>query len=300
MQYAVLLEGNVYECDNIASPFVFGIVCPKIYIPFRLSQSEKDCILMHERYHIKKRDYLIKNGAYLLACIYWFNPLVWLALHLMGCDMEMRCDENAISILGTGSKKEYSSTLLAFALNKRQYPISLLSFGEGNVSKRVKNILGYQKPSRIKIAAGIAVIAIVTAACATDGDSATDKNTEESEKEVELCGLYITEHDSIDGLNNIGPRLHLAQDNQFVFTENIFSSYLGVGTYTIENQIVTAKTDDGKYTYVFHILEDGRLLFDVDKSAEILVMKEDLKNLVTLDTDTIFTKTNDSSFDTVE
>lgn len=144
------------------------------------------------------------------------------------------------------------------------------------------------------------MVTIVTAACAADKDAAIDKKTEEKEKEMELCGTYITKYDSIDGLNNIGPSLYLAQNNQFVFTYNILSSYLGVGTYTMEDQIVTANTDDGKYTYVFHILEDGSLLFDVDKSAEVFVIKEDSKNLVALDTDTAFTKTNDANSEIVE
>lgn len=198
---------------------------PKIYIAFRLIQSKKGFILMNKRYHIGKREYLLK---------------------------------------------------------------------------RIKDIWKYQKNSHIKIAVGLAMIAIVTVACAADTNLTIDENTEENVKEVDLCGMYITEYDSIEGLDGLGPSLYLAQDNRFVFTYNILSSYLGVGIYSMENQIVTANTDDGKYTYVFHILEDGSLLFDVDKSAEVLVIKEDLKNIVALDTDTAFTKTNNVSSDIIE
>lgn len=201
------------------------IMYPKIYIVFRLIQSKKGFILMNKRYHIEKREYLLK---------------------------------------------------------------------------RIKDICKYQKNSHIKIAVGLTMIAIVIVACAADTNLTIDENTEENVKEVDLCGMYITEYDSIEGLDGLGPSLYLAQDNRFVFTYNILSSYLGVGIYSMENQIVTANTDDGKYTYVFHILEDGSLLFDVDKSAEVLVIKEDLKNIVALDTDTAFTKTNNVSSDIIE
>ena len=51
---AVHMEGNIWECDHLTTPFVLGIVRPRIYIPFHLSAEEKPYILAHETYHIKK------------------------------------------------------------------------------------------------------------------------------------------------------------------------------------------------------------------------------------------------------
>lgn len=171
IQYRVRLYGNVYECDNIRSPFVLGIVSPKIYLPFRLNDTEQQCILAHERYHIRRKDYLIKNAAYLLAIVYWFHPLVWAAYRLMCVDMEMSCDEEVIATFTVDLRKEYSRLLLAFAANKRQPSVSPLAFGEEQIVKRVKNILNYKKTPRWKLIGGAVVLVITMAACATDAST---------------------------------------------------------------------------------------------------------------------------------
>lgn len=168
IRYSIRLSGNVYECDQIRSPFVIGIVSPRIYLPFRLRETEQQCILAHEQYHIKRRDHLIKGFAYLLVMVYWFHPLVWIAYHLMCIDMEMSCDEKIILQFTVELRKEYSRLLLAFATNKRQLSAGPLAFGEESTMKRIKNILNYKKAAHWKLAAGAAVLVLTTAACATD------------------------------------------------------------------------------------------------------------------------------------
>lgn len=168
IRYSVHLYDNVYACDKIRSPFVSGMCAPKIYLPFRLSDVGQECVIAHERYHIRRRDYLIKGFAYVLAIVYWFHPLVWAAYYLMCVDMEMSCDEKIISGFSLEMRKEYSRLLLAFASNKRQLPASPLAFGEENTRKRIKNILQYKKTARWKLAAGAVLIMFTMAACATD------------------------------------------------------------------------------------------------------------------------------------
>ena len=90
---AVHLQDNVYECDGIPSPFVMGLLSPRIYIPFRLGEQEKNYIISHEKYHIRRRDNLVKVAAFLLCSVYWFQPLVWLSYFLLIRDIEMSCDE---------------------------------------------------------------------------------------------------------------------------------------------------------------------------------------------------------------
>lgn len=173
VRYSMRLSGNVYECDAIRSPFVMGVIEPRIYLPFRLNAAEQQCVLAHERYHIRRKDYLVKCFAYLLAVVYWFQPLVWAAYHLMCIDMEMSCDEKVVSGFTLELRKEYSRLLLAFAVNRRQFSASPLAFGEENTMKRIKNIINYRKPSRWKLAVGAVVLAFTMAACATD--AATDE-----------------------------------------------------------------------------------------------------------------------------
>lgn len=142
---AVKFKDNIYECGNIPSPFVTGVLHPRIYIPFRLGKEEQEYILEHEKYHIKRRDYIIKPAAFILACIYWFNPLVWVSYFLMVRDMEMSCDEYVLQNMDAGIRKNYSMSLLGFATNHRGKAAGLLSFGETDTRKRVVNVLNFKK-----------------------------------------------------------------------------------------------------------------------------------------------------------
>lgn len=130
---AILAHDNVFECENIDTPFVLGILKPKIYLPRVLSENEKTYILKHEQIHIKRLDYLVKPFAFLVLCIHWFNPFVWLSFILMSRDMEMSCDEKVIKELGNVIKRDYSASLLSMAVNRSLVSGSPLAFGESNI-----------------------------------------------------------------------------------------------------------------------------------------------------------------------
>lgn len=185
LRFATKNPNGFMECDQIASPFVFGIMKPIIYMPYHLNEQEQDYILLHERYHIKRRDYLIKILAFLLLAIYWFHPLVWIAFYLMSQDMEMSCDEEVLKELGIEERKAYSTLLLSFAGNRR-YPLPApLSFGENNVKSRIKQILNYKKPTFWGIVAVIAVSILVTVSCLTDAKKELpESNTEIAEENL--------------------------------------------------------------------------------------------------------------------
>lgn len=168
LRYSVRLHENLYECDMIRSPFVYGLFFPKIYIPFRLSGVQQQCVLAHERYHLQRKDHFIKSFAYGLVIVYWFQPLVWIACRLMCRDMEMSCDEKVTAGFTSEMREEYSRLLLAFASNKRQMPVSPLAFGEENTMARIKNILDYRKPAKWKMIGSTMVFMLTMAACATD------------------------------------------------------------------------------------------------------------------------------------
>lgn len=157
---AIRLEQNIYECENIETPFVLGIIKPNIYIPMKLKDTEKSYILKHENTHIRRLDYIVKPIAFLALCIHWFNPLVWISFKLMGIDMEMSCDESVVRELGGGIKKDYTMSLLSISSGRRLIGYSPLAFGEGNARIRIKNILNYKKPSFWVVIVCIAAIAI--------------------------------------------------------------------------------------------------------------------------------------------
>ena len=155
------LKDNIYLCDNISTPFVLGIIRPKIFIPYGLTEQEQNYVITHEKSHIKHGDHIWKLIAFLITCIHWFNPLVWLSFFLMEKDMEMSCDERVINILGNEHKKNYSHCILSLATSRRFMPKAYLSFGDSNTKKRIKNVLNYKKPAFWVIVASAVVVLLV-------------------------------------------------------------------------------------------------------------------------------------------
>lgn len=160
LKNAVYDKDNIYLLSGIDTPFVLGIIRPRIYLPISLSKSEKDYILLHEQTHIRRFDHVFRIIGYLTLCIHWFNPLVWIAFFISGKDMEMSCDETVIRKLGDGVKKEYSSSLLSLATARRTLRATPLAFGEGDTKGRIRNVMNYKKPVFWVII--IAVIGIAT------------------------------------------------------------------------------------------------------------------------------------------
>ena len=159
---AIRIEGNVYESDRIHSPFVFGIVFPKIYIPKGMDKKTMDIVLKHERYHIQRKDHLFRLLALCITAIYWFNPFVWLAYQLFIEDMEMSCDEHVLGEINAA--KTYSYTLLSMATNQSIELPKPLAFGEKSISKRIKNILKWKEPKKMikMISIVLCLITLVT------------------------------------------------------------------------------------------------------------------------------------------
>ena len=172
---AVCLRGNIHLADYIDSPFVMGLVRPKIYLPSTLSDSEQEYIILHEQHHIRRGDHVIKTLAFLALCIHWFNPLVWLAFILSGKDMEMSCDEAVVKKLGEGIRRDYSASLLSLATGRRIIAGTPLAFGEGDTKSRIQNMLRWKKPSIwITVMAAVICVSIV-AVCAGNPAAAAEQ-----------------------------------------------------------------------------------------------------------------------------
>ncbi len=167
----MLKEGDVFESDQISSPFVFGFLRPRIYLPFGLKDADLDYVLHHERCHIRRRDYLIKALSFLLLAAHWFNPLVWLSFFLLSRDMEQSCDEAVLSALeGPEETKGYGLCLLSFVSARRFPSVSPLSFGETGIASRVKNILRFRRPGLWVTLSAILICAAAVFALAANPD----------------------------------------------------------------------------------------------------------------------------------
>ncbi|MDY4598187.1 MAG: M56 family metallopeptidase, partial [Candidatus Faecousia sp.] len=137
---------EVYLADHITTPFVLGVLRPRVYLPSETPEGERAFIIAHERHHIRRHDPLWKLLGYAALCLHWFNPLVWLAFALAGKDMEMSCDEAVIRLLGEDVRADYSQALLRLATHKRIVSGMPLAFGEGDTKSRVRNMAKWKKP----------------------------------------------------------------------------------------------------------------------------------------------------------
>lgn len=161
---AVLLTDNIYQSEFAVSPFVLGIVRPRIYLPYRLTQKEQEYVIAHERAHIKNHDHWWKPIGFLLLSLYWFHPVIWAAYVLFCRDIELACDERVVRDLDAGQRADYSEALLSCSAPRRTAAVCPLAFGETGVTARVKNVLHYKKPAFWVIV--VAVLAcIVVAVC---------------------------------------------------------------------------------------------------------------------------------------
>ena len=166
LREAAPYRGEVYLSDSIATPFVMGVIAPKIYLPSDTPKAERRFIIAHERHHLHRGDPLWKLLGYLALCVHWFNPLVWLAFFLGGKDMEMSCDEAVLNRLGEDIRADYSQALLRLATHKRLIAGMPLAFGEGETKGRVRNMARWRRP-KVWVSGICAVLCLaVLAVCA--------------------------------------------------------------------------------------------------------------------------------------
>ena len=172
---------RVYRCDTISTPFILGIVNPKIYLPSDLDERTAVSVLAHEQAHLRRGDHLWKPLGYVLLSIYWFNPLCWVAYFLFCRDVEQACDEAVIEHMDTQQKKDYSAALLACAAPNR-IQVCPLAFAEVGVKQRIAGVLNYRKPKFWVVALAALLCVSLTAGLLTDPVKATkaEDNTQQT------------------------------------------------------------------------------------------------------------------------
>ena len=190
---AVLLRDNIYQSENVVSPFVLGIIKPKIYLPFNMNEKDMEHVVAHEMAHIRRKDHLWKPLGFLLLTLHWFNPLMWLGYVLLCRDIELACDEKVIKELDHDARADYSQALLTCTVNRRMIAACPLAFGEVGVKDRVKSVLNYKKPAFWIIIAAV-VACVVVAVCFLTNPPQKDDDSMSPHGEIytDYEGVYIT------------------------------------------------------------------------------------------------------------
>ena len=152
LREAVRMEKGVWLSDRIDAPFILGLFRPRVYLPADMEPSLKASALAHERSHLRRGDQLWKLLGWLILCVYWFSPLLWLGWFLFCRDLELSCDEKVIRGKTEEERKGYAAALLECSLPRRVRLYSPLAFGEAGVKGRIQAVLNYRKPSRLLLA----------------------------------------------------------------------------------------------------------------------------------------------------
>lgn len=161
---AVLLRDNIYQSEAVVSPFVLGVIKPKIYLPFNMNGQDMNHVIAHEQAHIRRKDHFWKPLGFLILTLHWFDPMVWLGYILLCRDIELACDEKVVKDLNNEQRADYSEALLACSVNRRMIAACPLAFGEVGVKDRIKSVLNYKKPAFWIIVVAI-VVSITVAVC---------------------------------------------------------------------------------------------------------------------------------------
>lgn len=179
---AVPLKDNIFICDVIDTPFIAGIVRPKIYLPTTLDNNDRNHVIAHENAHLRHFDHIWKPFGFLLLSIYWFNPMVWAAYILFCKDIELACDERVVRDYSLEGKKSYSNALINCSAPRSIMNTAPLAFGEPNVKERVVNVLSYKKPALWVILGCVIAAAGITLCLLTNPVSVENRISEDSDK----------------------------------------------------------------------------------------------------------------------
>ena len=165
---AVILRDNIYQSENAGSPFVLGIIQPKIYLPYSVDSGALAYVIAHEQTHIRRRDHWWKPLGFLLLTVHWFNPLLWLGYILLCRDIELACDEKVIREMGSEQRADYTQALVSCSVSRRSIAACPLAFGEVGIKERVKSVMNYKKPAFWIVLASVVVCAVAAVCFLTD------------------------------------------------------------------------------------------------------------------------------------
>ncbi len=252
---AVRLRENIFQSENVASPFVLGVIRPKIYLPFRMTEETLPHVIAHEEAHIHRGDHLWKPLGFLLLTFHWFNPLCWVGYILLCRDIEEACDERVIRTLGTKERADYSEALLSCSIRRRSIAACPLAFGEVTVKERVKNVLNYKKPTLWVIAAAV-ILCVIAAVCLLT-DPAEEKNNgdlmhfAETMVKEQNRSPYSGEHGCFADVEVLDIRKK--GDTTVLYTWALYMEYAFEGELTLESgshipTVITVAKSDGVYT----------------------------------------------------
>ncbi len=256
---AIREHDNIYCSEFVNSPFILGIIRPRIYLPFCLSGDNAAYVISHEKAHIKRKDHWWKPIGYGILCLYWFHPVVWIAYLFLCRDIELACDEYVVQNMTVLERAAYSQVLLLCAANRSLISICPLSFGSGGIGRRIRSVLSFRKTGRW-VWFAVPVLTVIIGFCfMTVPESPKPHSYPDVTSEEQLYGTWTLdridyrthEDEEIQTLkgNQIDLRLHLKfEPDGVVFFLTERNCHETIGVYQVSDNVVTIHGKDHQGT----------------------------------------------------
>ena len=130
---------DVRMWENIASPFMTGVIKPTLVLPkAELSDEQLHNILCHEMTHFKRHDILYKWFAEFVKCVHWFNPVIRYVTRQISTECEISCDMAVTKNMSDGEKMSYINTILSLLPTgkSKQLPLTTQMASSKKILKR--------------------------------------------------------------------------------------------------------------------------------------------------------------------
>lgn len=282
---SLLKRANVYICDDIRDAFILGWVRPKIYLPSGMDEETRKFVTAHEQTHLDRRDHITKPVAYLLLCVYWFHPLLWLGYILFCRDLEFACDERTVQSYDAAHRAAYCDALLKSSPTRFAFDAHALPFGATPVKARVLAVLRTQRPSRFCCAVS-ALIGIFVGLCSlTVPKAAVPAPFPDLTSAEQLYGKWTL--DRMEYRDYEGDRVHLVQheklDDRMHITflpDGIAEVHIRPGT---QESVVTYEIDSNRVMLYGKTRTDSRnmpLFVQIQYDPQTDSLSVDVRSLV--------------------
>lgn len=114
---------KLLACPGLEVPMLTGLVAPALMLPQDASSEDGlNYALLHELIHYRRRDIGLKALVILTVSVHWFNPVLWLMVCQVDRDIELACDETALTVLPEEERLAYGETILQAAARVHRKP----------------------------------------------------------------------------------------------------------------------------------------------------------------------------------
>lgn len=288
MEEATHLQDNIWQCEQVDTPFVLGFIKPRIYLPYAISDVDMANVIAHEQAHIYRKDHWWKPIGFLILSVHWFNPILWLAYILLCRDIEAACDEKVVKHMGKDEVRAYSTALLNYSIQRRRIAACPLAFGEVGVKERVKSVMNYKKPTLWIIIVAVVICAVVAVCFLTNPKTSSEKNLNRAAGEILDSNGNVVKRQLKDAI--------IIKDNdsgKIVYDGTQKDSLFSTDIYMVDNKtgeiIDLEKSPMTAAQLISFFVNGGKEMLDGPVNWDVRIAKSDVQQIATIHSNVVKT-----------